>query len=83
MHVGVRDVRPGDDEAIERVFAEAARTAWAHFVPAEQLARVSAPERWRGETVIVSEGDGGEVVGFAVVRQSQDPGADRPRRNLT
>jgi hypothetical protein len=29
MEVFVREARPGDDEAIERVFAEAARTARA------------------------------------------------------
>ena len=76
MQVSVREARPGDDEAIERVFAEAARTAWAHFIPPEELAGLSAPQRWRTETVIVSEGDGDGVVGFAVLRRSEDDGAD-------
>ena len=52
------------------------RTAWAPFIPPEELAGLSAPQRWRTETVIVSEGDGDGVVGFAVLRRSEDDGAD-------
>jgi len=66
-----------DDEiAVERVFLEAARAAWAKFIPPEGLASLSPPLRWRSETTLVSEVDGREVVGFAVLRRSEDADAD-------
>ena len=63
-----------------RVFLEAARAAWAHFLPADRLAVLeSSPERWERqapqEATLVAE-RGGDVVGFAVVRGSMDAGED-------
>ena len=62
----VRAGRPGDEPEILRVFAEAARAAWAHIVSPAALdayeARVELP--WDLEGIIVAE-DGGRVVGFA------------------
>ena len=62
--------------AVERVFLDAAQAAWVHFIPPEGLASLSPPQRWRSETTLVSEVDGREVVGFAVLRRSQDEDAD-------
>ena len=76
MHVAVRELRPGDHDAIGRVFVEAAQAAWAHFIPSEGLAGLVPPERWKRETVLVSESDGAGVVGFAVLRPSDDADAD-------
>src|SRR5688572_8654948 len=60
MHVSVRELRPGDHDAIGRVFVEAAQAAWAHFIPPEGLAGQSLPpERWKRETVLVYESAGG------------------------
>lgn len=76
MEVSVRAAAPGDEPAIERVFIEAARAAWAHFLPAEGLAGLAAPERRRAEAVLVAEVEGLGVVGFAALRRSQDADAD-------
>jgi GNAT superfamily N-acetyltransferase len=62
----VRAGRPGDEPELLRVFAEAARAAWAHIVSAEALdayaARVELP--WELEGILVAE-NGEHVVGFA------------------
>lgn len=62
----VRAGRPGDEPELLRVFAEAARAAWAHIVSPEALdayaARAELP--WELEGIIVAE-DGGHVLGFA------------------
>src|SRR5271157_3172019 len=62
------------------VFVEAARTAWAHFLPPERLALLHSPaERWERaaphEVTLVAE-HAGELVAFAVVRRSMDTDAD-------
>jgi GNAT superfamily N-acetyltransferase len=72
----VRLARGDDEIAVERLFVQAARAVWAHFIPLEGLARLSLPQRWRSETTLVAETDDGEVVGFAVLRRSEDADAD-------
>ena len=76
MRIAVRVARLDDAIAVERVFLDAAQAAWAHFIPPEGLASLSPPQRWRSETTLVSEVDGREVVGFAVLWRSQDEDAD-------
>ena len=66
-----------------RVYDEAARAAWAHFLPAGPLARLrSGPERFERaiaeDAGLVAELDG-EIVSFAVTRPSQDDDADPNR----
>jgi GNAT superfamily N-acetyltransferase len=80
METLVRALQPGDGAAMARVFVEAARAAWAHFLPPDRLALLESPaERWEGqapqEVTLVAE-RGGDVVGFAVVRGSTDAGED-------
>jgi GNAT superfamily N-acetyltransferase len=80
MKTLVRALRPGDGAAMARVFVEAARAAWAGFLPADRLALLTSPvERWErqapDEVTLVAE-RGGEVVAFAVVRGATDEGVD-------
>ncbi|HBZ71700.1 MAG TPA: GNAT family N-acetyltransferase [Deltaproteobacteria bacterium] len=80
MELLVRPARPGDGAAMAEIFVEAARTAWAHFLPPTRLALLRSPaERWeRGgtdEVTLVAE-QAGQVVAFAVVRRSDDADAD-------
>lgn len=86
MNVLVRPARRGDGKAMSRIFLAAARAAWTHFLPAEGLARLSSPpERWErdiwaGPRVVALVAERGEeVIGFAVIRPSQDPDADPGR----
>jgi GNAT superfamily N-acetyltransferase len=73
--VRIRDRVPGDEEAMSRVKDAAGTLGWGHMFPSE--ARwPELPDRWfaEGTTVLVAE-EGGEVVGFAVVRASGDADA--------
>jgi GNAT superfamily N-acetyltransferase len=79
MEILIRLARPADAAAIGRIFVEAARTAWAHFLPPDRLALLPSPaERWKREAphevTLVAE-DGGELVAFALIRCSSDPDA--------
>jgi GNAT superfamily N-acetyltransferase len=82
MDALVRRARPGDGEAMSRIFDQAARAASTHFLPARGLAELDTPpERWErdiaaeGVDALVVEHDN-QVVAFAVVRPTQDPDGD-------
>jgi GNAT superfamily N-acetyltransferase len=81
----VRLGRPGDGEAMSRVFNEAGRAAWTQFLPAEGLARLDLPpERWErdiaAEEVVAFVAERtGKVVGFAAVCPTRDPDGDSAR----
>jgi GNAT superfamily N-acetyltransferase len=73
--VRIRDRVTGDEEAMSRVKNAAGTLGWGHMFPPE--ARwPELPDRWfaDGVTVLVAE-QGGELVGFAVVRASGDEDA--------
>src|SRR2546423_15607913 len=79
MDALVRRARPGDGEAMSRIFDQAARAPSTHFRPARGLAELDTPpERWErdiaaeGVDALVAEHDN-QVVAFAVVRPTQDP----------
>jgi GNAT superfamily N-acetyltransferase len=85
MDVLTRRARPGDGEAMSRVFDESGRASWTNFLPAEGLAGLDIPaERWERDiaaaevVALVAERDG-EVVAFAVVRPTQDAGSNPGR----
>jgi GNAT superfamily N-acetyltransferase len=76
----VRDGRTDDWDAMREVFVAAGRAAWGHILSAEVLADLAPPERWRpgaspGSDAIVAEEEG-RVVGFVVLRASQDEDAE-------
>jgi RimJ/RimL family protein N-acetyltransferase len=80
MEILVRPARSADAATLHRIFAEAARTAWSHFLPEDELALLTSPgERWEQEappeTTLVAE-LGGELVAFAVIRGSLDTDAE-------
>ncbi len=80
MEILVRPARPGDAASIGRIFVEAARTAWAHFLPEDELALLHSPaERWereaQDEVTLVAELRG-EPIAFAVIRGSLDADAN-------
>lgn len=80
MDLFVRRAQSGDGAAFGRIFVEAARVAWAHFLPAEELALLDPAqagweERIATGLVLVAE-DAGEIVAFAVVRPSPDDDAE-------
>ena len=62
----IRAARPGDEPEILRVFAAAARAAWAHILSAEALDAITAREElpWELEGILVAE-ERAHVVGFA------------------
>ena len=75
-------VRPGrsdDAEAVARVQVETWQAAYAHALPAKQLAELSVTERAeahrRRPPTFVAE-VGGQLVGFVGVGASPDPDAD-------
>lgn len=80
MEILVRSARPADAAIIGRIFVEAARNAWAHFLPEDRLALLDSPAgRWereaQDEVTLLAE-LGGELVAFAVIRGSMDGDAD-------
>jgi|SRR2546430_1345051 len=84
MDALVRRARPGDGEAMSRIFDQAARAASTHFLPARGLAELDTPpERWErdiaaeGVDALVAEHDN-QVVAFAVVARHRIPTAIRP-----
>jgi GNAT superfamily N-acetyltransferase len=86
VNVRVRRALPGDGEVMSRVFDEAARAAWTHFLPIERLRGLRTPaEDWECDlasddrvVALLAENERG-VVGFAVVRPSRDADADPAR----
>jgi GNAT superfamily N-acetyltransferase len=75
-------IRPGrseDAEAVARVHVETWQAAYAHALPAQELADLSVAERIerhrRWPPTFVAE-VGGEIVGFVGVGASRDAGAD-------
>jgi len=83
MQFSVRPARPGDGAAIGQIYVEAARAAWAHFLPPDQLALLRSPgEDWEleraHEVTLVAE-HAAELVAFARIRRSADPDADPAR----
>ena len=73
----IRAGRDEDWDAMRRIFAEAGRAAWGEILPADVLADLSAPERWRpgsGADVLVAE-RAGEIAGFVCLRRSGDDDA--------
>jgi ribosomal protein S18 acetylase RimI-like enzyme len=74
----VRSAHAGDAEAVARIFVAAAQVGWAHLLPAEGLATIEGPKRWRdvgpGGAVVAEVGD--RVVGFAIFRPSADRDSD-------
>jgi len=79
----VRPAGPGDGEAIRRVYREAGRAGWSHFLPVEEdFSHGPSSEDWErliagfdDATVLIAQRRDG-VVGFASVRPSQDSDAD-------
>ena len=75
----IRPGRPDDAEAVARVHVETWQAAYAHALPAEELAALSVEERAerhrRWPPTFVAKVDG-EIVGFVGVGASRDPGAD-------
>ena len=76
----MRPLQAGDGAAMARVFVEAARAAWAGFLPPDRLAWLtSSADRWERrahqEVTLVAERRG-EVVAFAVLRASEDADLD-------
>lgn len=79
----IRHARVTDAHTMAEVYVAAAREGWAHMYPADGLAQLRAPEAHMVEeienpspcrSVLVAELDG-TVVGFAVVRRSEDEDA--------
>ena len=83
MEYIVHRARPDDGEAIRRVFREAGRAGWSHFLPVEEdPSHGPSSEDWErliagfdDATVLVAQRSD-DVVGFASVRPSLDPDAD-------
>jgi GNAT superfamily N-acetyltransferase len=65
----VRGARTDDEAEILRIFAAAARAAWAHILSTEAFDEIDARRKmpWGMEEVFVAEQDGA-VVGFAQAR---------------
>jgi GNAT superfamily N-acetyltransferase len=83
--ISVRLGCQGDAEAMAAIYVAAARRAWSHIYGSDSLKTLQPPtERFRSEIgsgeqrhrVLVAERDD-VVLGFAVVRPSQDEDADR------
>jgi GNAT superfamily N-acetyltransferase len=79
--IAVRRARPEDVPELRRIFLAAGRAAWSELLSAAALDALSPPERWEHaidapapQAVFVAESDG-EVVGFAVIRASEDDDA--------
>jgi GNAT superfamily N-acetyltransferase len=74
-------IRPGradDAEAVARVHVETWQAAYAHALPREQLAALSADDRveqWRRRPPIVAEVEG-EIAGFVSVGAARDDDAE-------
>jgi L-amino acid N-acyltransferase YncA len=81
--IEVRSAKDNDVEAMAAIYVNAAREGWAHILGASSLEALEPPvDRLRAEfastdarqQVLVAEKEG-RVIGFAIVRQSQDEDA--------
>jgi GNAT superfamily N-acetyltransferase len=75
--ISIRAGRTDDWDSMRRTFADAGQAAWGDILPANALADLSAPERWRpglGTDVLVAD-YAGELAGFVCVRPSGDADA--------
>ncbi|GLU47744.1 GNAT family N-acetyltransferase [Nocardiopsis ansamitocini] len=85
----IRAARQSDAESMGRIFHAAAMAGWSGFLPVEELA-ARKPDgtpyvqaiRALETTVFVAENTDGEVVGFAITRQSLDADAARGTAEL-
>ena len=75
----IRPGGPDDAEAVARVHVETWQAAYAHALPAGELAALSVEERAKGHRLwpptFVAE-IAGEIIGFVGVGASRQPGAD-------
>ncbi len=80
--ISVRRAQPGDLEAMRRAKHAAGLAAWQHILPRPTLERLGMPPRWEDtvrdpaprSAALVVELEG-SVVGFAIVRPSDDDDA--------
>ena len=80
----VRPALGNDWTAMRFCFRDSAKAAWADFLPEEVLKKLEAPDRWKDNIytrslengVLVLEAEA-MLVGFAVIRPSEDEDAER------